>query len=87
MSKRIDSVKRMTFWSNTDAINQLLKRQKLELNLGVTSMMLFTHLAALLGFVKAVASPCKNWIVFHPSPFARMVSIIKPMPVVAWFAN
>jgi len=50
-------------------------------------MMLFTHLAALLGFVKTGASSCKNWIILDASAFARVISIFKPMPVVAWFAN
>jgi hypothetical protein len=87
MSKWINSVKRVTFWSNTDAVNQLLKRQKPELHFGIASVMLFTHLASLFGFVKTGASFYKNWIILDASAFAWVISIFKPMPVVAWFAN
>jgi hypothetical protein len=87
MSKWINSVKRLAFRPNSNAIKQFLKRAKPKLDIGVTSVMFFTHLAALLGFVVAVSSSCKRWIVFHTSALTWMITSIKPRPVMARLAN
>jgi hypothetical protein len=87
VSKRINAVKRHAFRPYADAVDQLLQGFKTELHICVAGMMIFAILASAFGFVIAGTCPGQDWIVFHASPFARMVAPIKPQPVLARLAD